>query len=193
MVPVAPLSTVNPQHGVLMSSRSFSFITFAGVLILAIACTGDNPAAPSQSEPLSSVIKSDIAASAGNAIASDLETLIANDAAAVAAAASFATLAPTFGVDAPAPSPSNPPSPNSGDTGSSNPSSVQPNCTAGSQPGVFLCLREPGPGDNLKCTYSDEKKLYLCVKQEEPQPTPVPPPSGESCSYNAAALIHSCV
>src|SRR6266550_475066 len=135
-----------------MPSRSYSFITFAGVLILAIACSSDNPAGPgtpSQTAPLSSAIKSDIAAAAGNAIAGDLETLIANEAAAVG---SFALLAPSsaaFEGSAP-------------DSPSSNPPSAQPNCTAGNEPGVFLCLHEPGPGDHLKCTYSDEKKLYIC-------------------------------
>ena len=201
-----------------MPSRSFSFITFAGVLILAIACSSDNPAgpsAPSQTVPLSSVIKSDIAASAGNAIAGDLETLIANEAAAVG---SFAVLLPStgsFGGDTPASSPSNPPSGTSPtDSASTNPPTAQPNCSAGSQPGVFLCAHEPGPGDHLKCTYSDEKKLYICVKQEEPasspppsdpkppasnppsgepQPSPAPAPASESCSFNAAALIYSCV
>src|SRR6266571_6236835 len=108
-----------------MPSRSFSFITFAGVLILAIACSGDNPAGPDvssqlnpSSAPLNSAIKSDIAAAAGNAIASDLETLIANEAAAVG---SFALLAPSsaaFEGSAP-------------DSTSSNPPSAQPNCTAG--------------------------------------------------------------
>jgi hypothetical protein len=29
-----------------MQSRSFSFITFTGVLILAIACSGDDPTGP---------------------------------------------------------------------------------------------------------------------------------------------------
>jgi hypothetical protein len=197
-----------------MPSRSFSFITFAGVLILAIACSSDDPAGPaelSESAPLASAIKSDIAASAGNAIASDLETLIVNEAAAVG---SFAMLAPssaTFGDDAPASSPSNPPSGSDApDSASSNPLSEQPNCTAGNQRGVFLCLHEPGPDDHLKCTYSEEKKLYVCVKQDEPAASPPPsdpkppasnPPSGEpqpapvseSCSFNAAALIYSCV
>jgi len=201
-----------------MPSRSFSFITFAGVLILAIACSSDNPAgpgAPSQTVPLSSAIKSDIAASAGNAIAGDLETLIANEAAAVG---SFAVLVPSagvFGGDTPASSPSNPPSGTSPtDSASTNPPTAQPNCSAGSQPGVFLCAHEPGPGDHLKCTYSEEKKLYICVKQEEPasspppsdpkppasnppsgepQPAPAPAPASESCSFNAAALIYSCV
>src|SRR5204862_240450 len=88
-----------------MHSRSFSFITFAGVLILAMACSSDNaagPAAPSQTGSLGSAIRSDIAASAGDAIASDLETLIANEAAAVG---SFAVLVPSsgaFGDEAPA-------------------------------------------------------------------------------------------
>jgi hypothetical protein len=196
-----------------MPSRSFSFITFAGVLILAMACSGDNtsgPAAPTQPGSLGSAIRSDIATSAGNAIATGLETLIANEAAAVG---SFAVLAPSsgaFGDDAPASSPSNPPSGTSTpDSASNNPPAAPPNCTAGSQPGVFLCVHEPGPGDHLKCTYSEEKKLYVCVKQEtpnspppadpkpptsgDPQPAPAPAPVSESCSFNAAALIYSCV
>jgi len=192
-----------------MPSRSFSFITFAGVLILAIACSGDNPAGPdvssqlnSSSAPLNSAIKSDIAAAAGNAIALDLETLIANEAAAVGSFAVFAPVAsPAFDGGT---SSSTPPS---------NPPAEQPNCSAGNQPGVFLCAKEPGPGDHLKCTYSDEKKLFICVKQEEPssppsgepKPPASNPPSGEpqpaapapqnseSCSFNAAALIYSCL
>jgi len=59
-----------------MQSRSVSFISFAGVLILAIACSADNPAGPdtasqinSSGGPLSSTIKSDVASAAGNAIA----------------------------------------------------------------------------------------------------------------------------
>ena len=201
-----------------MPSHSYSFITFAGVLILALACSSDNPAglgAPSQvdaaSGPLSSAIKSDIAASAGNAIASDLETLIANETAAVG---SFAVLVPSsasFGDDAPASSPSGSGAP---DSAATNPPSDQPNCRAGDQPGVFLCQHQPGPGEHLQCTYSAEKKIFFCVKQEgpdssppsgdpkppassppsgEPQPAPAPAPSGESCSFNAAALIYSCV
>ena len=184
-----------------MHSRSFSFITFAGVLILAMACSSDNaagPAAPSQTGSLGSAIRSDIAASAGDAIASDLETLITNEAAAVG---SFAVLVPSsgaFGDEAPASSPSNPPSGTSTpDSASNNPPAAQPNCTAGSQPGVFLCVHEPGPGDHLKCTYSGEKKLFVCVKQEEPAPAPapapVPAPVSESCSFNADVLTYSCV
>src|SRR4051812_30851206 len=190
-----------------MSNRSFSFITFAGVLILAMACSSDNPTSPidSQAAPLASAIKSDIAASAGDAIASDLETLIANEAAAVGSFAVLVPSSPSFGDEAPASPP---------DSVSSNPPSDQPNCKAGDQAGVFLCQREPGPGEHLQCTYSAEKKIFFCVKHEpadssppsgdpkppassppsgEPQPAPAPAPSGDSCSFNSAGLIYSCV
>ncbi len=190
-----------------MQNRLLRFITLAAGLMLASGCSGDNPAEPAApsdisgaSIPLASAIKSDIAASAGNAIASDLESLIANEAAAVG---SFTILSPSF-------------TPLKGEQSSSPtpPAPEQPNCTAGAQPGVFLCVKEPGPGDNLKCTYSEEKKLYVCVKQEEPASNPPsgepkppasnPPPGGEKpnpapapvkpeeCSFNAAALIYSC-
>jgi hypothetical protein len=190
-----------------MQNRSFSFITFTGVLILAIACSGDNPAGPgapsqinSSGASLNSAIKSDIASAAGNAIASNLESLIANEAASVGSFAVFAPVsAPAFDGETPS---STPPS---------NPPAQQPNCTAGNEPGIFLCVKEPGPGDHLKCTYSDEQKLYVCVKQEEPAPTnppagePTPPASSptpapapspdhpESCSFNSGALVYSCV
>jgi hypothetical protein len=188
-----------------MQNRSLSFISFAGVLILAIACSGDNPAGPgapsqvnSSSVPLSTAIKSDIASAAGNEIASNLESLIANQAASVG---SFAVFAPSSapGFDGETPS-STPPS---------TPPAQQPNCTAGDQTGVFLCVKEPGPGDHLKCTYSEEKKLYLCVKQEEPasnppsgepkppasSPPPAPAPAPdhpESCSFDATSLVYNC-
>jgi len=188
-----------------MESRSFSFITFAGVLILAMGCSGDNlagPGAPSQintaGAPLSSAIKSDVAGAAGNAIASDLESLIANEAAAVGSFAAFAPSSPSFEGDTPSSAPP------------STPPTTQPNCTAGDQPGVFLCVKLPGEGDHLQCTYSDEKKLYVCVKQEtqaptdspkppvstppsgEPQPAPAPATSAELCSFNADALLYTC-
>src|SRR3954469_25934490 len=178
-----------------MSNRSFSFITFAGVLILAMACSSDNPTSPSpldpQTAPLASAIKSDIASSAGNAIASALESMVANEAAAVGSFAVFSPV-PALSFD--------------GETsGSTTPSdsSAQPNCTAGDKPGVFVCAKEPGPGDHRQCTYSAERKLFFCVKQEdpahadsggadsagskpaggEPQPAPTAPAS-ESCSFN---------
>jgi hypothetical protein len=186
-----------------MQNHSFRLVRLAAVLMLASACSGDNPTAPSPfdgsssaSVPLSSAIKSDIAATAGNAIASDLESLISNQ---VSAVGSFATIGQSVRVglsneSAPAPTPS-PAAP-----------ADQPNCTAGSQPGVFLCVKQPGPGDKLQCTFSEEKKLYICVKQQEPapsnppstEPKPAPAPAPavpdhpEACSFNAAGLIYSC-
>jgi hypothetical protein len=145
-----------------MQNRASRLITVAAVLMLASGCSGDSPIAPSQvgSAPLTSAIKSDIAATAGNAIAADLQTLIANEASAVGSFASFASSARL----------------SSSTDGTSAPTE-QPNCTAGSQAGVYQCVKEPGAGDRLKCTYSEEKKLFLCVKL--PDPTPVNPPAPE--------------
>ena len=188
-----------------MQNRVYRLIALAAGLMLASGCSGDNPAAPAATSDISgasiqlaSAIKSDIAASAGNAIATDLETLIANQASAVG---SFAIVSPSF-------TPSSDEQPSS----STPPVVAQPNCTAGSQPGVFLCVKEPGVGDHLKCTYSEEKKLYICVKQEEPasnppstelkppasnppaeEPKPAPVPvKPEECSFNPASLVYSC-
>src|ERR1700687_5763551 len=155
-----------------MQNRSNRLVTVAVVLMLASGGSGDSPTAPSQlagsaSAPLTSAIKSDIATTAGNAIASDLESLIANQ---VSAVGSFALLAPSIKMSAETgtPSPTPPPTAPAG----------QPNCTAGSQPGVFLCAKEPGTGDRLQCRVSEEKNLYICVKLPEPAPSN-PPPSTE--------------
>jgi hypothetical protein len=174
-----------------MQNRSMRLITVAAVLMLASGCSADSPVAPSQvgsGAPLSSAIKTDIATTAGNAIAGDLESLVANEASTVG---SFALLASTR-------------LSSSGD-GTSAP--VTPaNCTAGTQPGVFLCVKEPGPGDHLQCRFSEEKKLFICVKSAEPapsnppstEPKPAPAPAPavpdrpESCSFNTAGLIYSC-
>ncbi len=184
-----------------MQNRLVRLIVLGAGLMLASGCSGDNPTAPAApsdlsgaSVPLASAIKSDIAASAGNAIATDLESLVANQAAAVG---SFAILSAPFAPSRDGESPASPP-----------PAAQQPNCTAGSQPGYFLCVKEPGPGENLKCTWSEEKKLYLCVKREEPapstpptnppasggdQPNPAPqPPRAEECAFNAATLFYGC-
>ena len=142
-----------------MESRSFSFITFAGVLILAMGCSGDNlagPGAPSQintaGAPLSSAIKSDIAGSAGNAIASDLESLIANEAAAVGSFAVFAPSSPSFEGDTPS---SPPPSTDSPKPPASTPPSGEP------QPA-------PAPPTNAEsCTFNADALLYTCAKVSE--------------------------
>ena len=77
-------STVNQKVcGVKMHNRSFSLVSFAGVLILAMACSGDNPSGPGSpaqlnpNTPVSNQIKADLAAEGGNAIASNLEELAA--------------------------------------------------------------------------------------------------------------------
>lgn len=145
-----------------MQNRSRRLISLAAVVMLASACSGDSPIAPSQTgsaAPLNSAIKSDIAATAGNAIAGDLESLIANEASAVGSFAVFASSARMSSSD-----------------GTSAPTE-QPNCTAGAQPGVIVCVKEPGAGDHLQCTFSEEKKLFFCVKKEDP--TPVNPPAPE--------------
>jgi hypothetical protein len=146
-----------------MQNRSSRLFTAAAVIMLASGCSGDTPTAPSQigSAPLTSAIKGDIATAAGNAIAGDLESLIANEASAVG---SFATFASSARIS-------------SSTDGTSNPTE-QPNCTASAEAGVYLCVKEPGPGDRLQCTYSQEKQVFFCVKL--PDTTPVNPPAQES-------------
>jgi hypothetical protein len=186
-----------------MRNRVYRLMRLAAGLMLASGCSADNPAAPTapsdvngigpSSVSLASAIKSDIAAAAGNAIAGDLESLLANE---VAAVGSFAILAPSSlpakDESSDAPPPSSAPD-------------EQPNCIEGSEPGVFLCVKEPGAGDHFECTYSEAKKLFICVKQEEPEsdppsseepkPAPAPAPAPdkpEGCSFNASALVHTC-
>ncbi|HEY8851687.1 MAG TPA: hypothetical protein VIM36_05865, partial [Gemmatimonadaceae bacterium] len=145
----------------------------AAVVMLASGCGGDSPTAPSQlgsaGIPLSTAIKSDIAATAGNAIAGDLESLIANEASAVGSFALLATSSGMSSVDDSASSPTTSPAA----------PADQPNCTAGTQPGVFVCVKEPGPGDHLQCTFSQERQLYLCVKIADPTPVNPPAPAPE--------------
>jgi hypothetical protein len=161
---VTPFNRHPNSNGVIMQNRSSRLISVAAVIMLASGCSGDSPTTPSQMGaglPLASAIKSDMAATAGNAIAGDLESLIANEASAVG---SFAVLASSARLS-------------SSTDGTSTPTE-QPNCTAGPQPGVVVCVKEPGAGDRLQCTYSEEKKLFFCVKL--PDPTPVNPPAPES-------------
>ena len=181
-----------------MQNRVYRFIALAAGLMLASGCSGDNPAAPAVSSalngasiPLASAIKSDIAASAGNAIASDVESLNLNEAGTVG---SFASLSRSYSLSF------------SEQTSSSTPSASQSNCTAGPEAGVYYCVKEPGEGDRLKCSYSEEKKVFVCVKQEDPasspppgenkpdgeKPSPAPEKKPEECSFNPANFIYSC-
>ena len=146
--------------------------------MLASGCSGDNPAAPgassqingaNSSAPLSSVIKSDIAATAGNAIASDLESLIANQVAAVGSFALVTPFAPAFeDKTSSSTPPSTPPAPEQPkDSAASNPPSGEPKPPASNPP-----------------------------SGEEPKPSPAPAPASpehpEACSFSAAAQIYSC-
>jgi len=96
----ATSSNRNLSSGVIMRNRVYRLIGLAAGLMLASGCSGDNPAAPAVSSgfngasvPLASAIKSDIAASAGNAIASDVESLNFNE---VGSVGSFAIVATSY-------------------------------------------------------------------------------------------------
>jgi hypothetical protein len=154
-----------------MQSRVYRFIALAAGLMLASGCSGDNPTAPevqsdiNASATLASAIKSDIAASAGNAIASDLETLIANQ---VAVVGSFAIVSPSFAAsNEEHPASSTEPKPPA-----SNPPSTEPKPPASNPPST-----EPKPPASNP-------------PSEAPKPEPAPTPA--ECSFNAASLIYSC-
>lgn len=111
--------------------------------------------------PLASAIKSDIAASAGNAIASDLESLIANQ---VAAVGSFAIVSPPF---VPArdgqPSGSTPPSSEPKPPASTPPSEPKPpasNPPSEPKPG-------PPPVKPEECSFNAAALIYSCTKSVE--------------------------
>ena len=147
-----------------MQNRSSRLTTLAAVLMLASGCSGDNPAAPgassqingaNSSAPLSSVIKSDIAATAGNAIASDLESLIANQAAAVGSFALVTPFAPAFeDKTSSSTPPSTPPAPEQPkDSAASHPPSGEPANPA------------PAPADHPEaCSFSAAAQIYSCTK-----------------------------
>lgn len=169
-----------------MYNRSFSLVSFAGVLILAIACSGDNPAGPgapaqvNPNGPVSNAINSEIAASAGNAIASNVEEMIANQ---VAAVGSFAVYAPswgTFGGDSPAPAPAPAPAPQPEHHDSAAPAPAP-------QPGHHDSVA-PAPASGPQPEHHDS-----APPASEPQPSAPAPAAAESCSFDAAAVIYSCV
>jgi hypothetical protein len=174
-----------------MENRSFSFVSYAGIFILAIACSGDNPAAPgspnldNQNAPVSNAIKSEIAAAAGNAIASNLEDLVRNQ---VAAVGSFAVLAPSSASlegDAPPSSTSNPPA-GEPEHPDSTPPASEPEHSDSTPP-----ASEPEHPDSTPPA-SEPEHPDSSAPASEPQSAPAPAVS-ESCSFDAAALIYSCV
>ena len=142
-----------------MQNRVYRLIALAAGLMLASGCSGDNPAAPAATSDISgasiqlaSAIKSDIAASAGNAIASDLEALTANQ---IAAVGSFAIVSPTFAASneehpagsEPKPPVSNPPA--------SNPPAEEPKPAPA-----------PAPAPPAECSFDAASLIYSCAKSE---------------------------
>ena len=167
-----------------MHNRSFSIVTFAGVLILAIACSGDNPSGPGSpaqlnpNTPVSNAIKADLAAEAGNAIATNLEELAASQ---LVAVGSFAFSAPSRGSfegDAPPASPE----PEHHD---STPPATEPEHHDSTPPAA-----EPGHHDSTPP--ATEPEHHDSTSSESPTSSPAPTAS-ESCSFDAAALVYSCV
>ncbi len=169
-----------------MYNRSFSLVTYAGIFLLAVACSGDNPAgpgAPSQvapNTPVSNAIKSDLAASAGNAIASDLEEMVASQ---VAALASFSLVAPSSsafsdGTAAPAPQPEHH---DSVPATSPTPEPEHHDSTPATEP-QHTDSNPPASGPQPE--HHDSTAA--------PAPAPAPAAS-ESCSFDAASLVYSCV
>ena len=155
-----------------MYNRSFSLVTYAGIFLLAVACSGDNPAGPGASgqvnpnAPVSSAINSDIATSAGNAIASDLEELVATQFAALGSFAVFSPSAPAFSDGTPAPAPQ----PEHHDSTPAN----EPQHTDSNPP-----ASGPQPEHHDSASTGS---------------TPAPAPAAsESCSFDAASLFYSCV
>ena len=146
--------TVFQQQGVIMQNRVYRLIALAAGLMLASGCSGDNPAAPAATSdlsgasiPLAAAIKSDIAASAGNAIASDLETLIANQ---IAAVGSFAIVSPSFA-----------------SSNEEHPvSSTEPKPPA-SNPPAEEPKPAPVPVKPEECSFNPASLIYGCTKSAE--------------------------
>lgn len=156
----------------------------AAVLALglgAVACSSDSPTAPGAaavtplagpiSPATSAAISSDIARSAGNAVASDIQNLSANESA--AADLGFSLSAPRFDDRS-----------GGGASGSST-----PNCVESSEKGVYYCTKEPAASDHVSCKYSEEKQLFVCTRQ-------APPPGGghdgANCTWSSETQQHTC-
>jgi hypothetical protein len=147
-----------------MQNRTYRLIVLAAGLMLASGCSGDNPAAPASTSdisganlPLASAIKSDIAASAGNSIATDLEALIANQTAAVG---SFAIVAPAFASSEEHPASSTDPKPPA-----SSPA-TEPKPPASNPPSSETPKPEPAPTP-AECSFNAASLIYNCAKSAE--------------------------
>jgi len=170
-----------------MYNRPFSIVTYAGIFLLAVACSGDNPAGPdapgqvNPGTPVSNAIKSDLASSAGNAIASDLEELVANQ---VAAIGSFALATPSSsafsdGTPAPAPEPEHH---DSVPATSPTPEPEHHDSTTASEP--------QHTDSNPPATQPEPEHHDSATAAPAPAPAPT---ASESCSFDAATLFYTCV
>ena len=145
-----------------------------------------NPGNPINNPAIaSSVIASDLAVSAGKSIASDLESLVANEAVSGIGSGSFNLLLdvqPRFDGSV-----------TSGSTSS---------CTFNADTKIYTCIKST-PEAGWECKLDESTKLYTCTKaQKDPAPTSTPPvttppstkPSAtNSCAYDSATRIYTCI
>lgn len=168
-------------------------ICLAAIGSAVVACaSGDSPTAPAAPggapSITSSVIAADLAVSAGNSIASDLEALSANEAASGVGTPAFTVmfdLVPRF----------------DGGTASSTPSSSS-NCTYDATTKIYTCTKT-APDSGWDCVQNPTTKLYTCTKkQSDPPSTPVPAPkppgdgtpsATNSCSYDSSTRVYTCI
>lgn len=169
-----------------MYNRPFSLVTYAGIFLLAVACSGDNPAGPgapgqvNPNTPAGTAINSDIATAAGNAIATDLEELVASQVAALGSFAVFAPPTPAFSDGTPAPAPQ----PESHDSVPATPPAPEPE-HHDSTP-----ASEPQHTDSNPPASQPEPEHHDSASAPAPAPAPT---ASESCNFDAASLFYSCV
>ncbi len=180
-------------------------MSFAAIAFIIGACGGSdsptapatpgspaNPNAPGSSPAIApTVISSDLAVSTGNSIASDLESLSANESAAGIGTGSFdvqLSFEPRFDV---------------GTTASSTPINTS-SCTFNNDTKTYTCLTT-APVDGWTCVQNPTTKVYTCTKKQTDPVTTTPPatppttpaaptPSAtNSCTYDSATRIYTCI
>lgn len=170
------------------------------IAFLVSACGGDSPTAPTGAvAPVTpgnnpainaTVVSNDLAVSAGNSIASDLESLSANE---IAAGVNV----PAFGLS------SDIEARLDGSTASSTPIQTS-SCTFNNDTKMYMC-QSSAPVDGWTCSKNTTNSFYTCTKaQKDPPATTTPPPTApstppttpsitNSCTYDSAARIYTCI
>ena len=174
------------------------------IALLVSACGGDSPTAPTGAVApapgntpaiTSNVVSNDLAVSAGNSIASGLESLSANE---VASGVNVSAFSVSFDIEARL----------DGSTASSTPIQTS-SCTFNNDTKVYTC-QSTAPVDGWTCTLNSNTtstgaKLYTCTKaQKDPPATTTPPPTApttppktpsitNSCTYDSATRIYTCI